>query len=177
MSDDVKICLDILTKAIAFEEEGMAFFQERAVKAGAELERRIFHSLAKDEAGHREHLVRLRDELKRTNNLDALADDGDQPHRGPRQIFEAALAEAQTPYQYKSEELEILNGAMAVERRGYVMYTEGARQIASPKARELFLHLAAEEQHHYQLLSNTHDYLENPEAWHGFDESPMLDGG
>ena len=30
MSDDLRLCVEILEKAIAFEEEGMAFFQERA---------------------------------------------------------------------------------------------------------------------------------------------------
>jgi len=26
-------------------------------------------------------------------------------------------------------------------------------------------------------LKNTFDYMADPEGWHGFDESPMLDGG
>jgi rubrerythrin len=57
------------------------------------------------------------------------------------------------------------------------MYSEAAAKVESPQARELFEHLAAEEQDHYRLLHNTYEYMSNPEGWHGFDESPMLDGG
>jgi rubrerythrin len=177
MGDDVKLCLDILAKAIAFEEEGIRFFNQRAGASGSELEKRILQSLAKDEAGHREHLARVRDDLLRTHDLQALADHGAHPHQGPREIFESSLAGAQDPCQYVPEDLEIIRGAMQVERRGYAMYTEAAGQVTAPLAREMFRHLADEEQMHYQLLSNTHDYLESPEKWHGYDESPMLDGG
>ena len=177
MGDDVKLCLDILARAIAFEEEGIRFFNQRAGASGSELEKRILQSLAKDEAGHREHLARMRDDLLRTHDLQVLADQGEHHHQGPREIFESALAGAKDPYQYVPEDLEIIRGAMQVERRGYAMYAQAAGQVASPLAREMFRHLAEEEQVHYQLLSNTHDYLENPEKWHGYDESPMLDGG
>lgn len=177
MTNDVKVCLDILAKAIAFEEEGIRFFNQKAGTAGSDLERKIFVSLAKDEVGHREHLVKLREDLLRTHSLDALVAHDDHQHRGPREIFETALAQAENPYEYVPTDLEILRGAMQVERRGYGMYAAAARDVESPLAKDLFLHLAAEEQHHYQLLSNTHDYLEDPEKWHGYDESPMLDGG
>jgi len=176
MSDDVKLCVDILKNAIAFEEEGMRFFSDRAENAPSTLERNIFRSLAKDEAGHKAYLVRLRDDLLRTRDIDSMAEEG-HPHRTPRQIFEESLATVQDPYSAEAEELEILRGAMEVEKRGYAMYSGAAKQVESIRARELFEHLAAEEQNHFQLLHNTYDYLANPEGWHGFDESPMLDGG
>ena len=59
MSDEVKLCVEILEKAIVFEEEGMAFFQDRAQNAPSTLERNLFNSLAKDEAGHKAHLVQV----------------------------------------------------------------------------------------------------------------------
>lgn len=177
MGDDMKLCLDILARAIAFEEEGIRFFNQRAVDSGSELERRILQSLAKDETGHREHLTRMRDDLLRSHDLQALSAVDGHHHRGPRELFESALAGAKDPYQYVPEDLEIIRGAMQVERRGYAMYADAAAKVASPLARDLFRHLAGEEQVHYQLLSNTHDYLENPEKWNGYDESPMLDGG
>ena len=46
MNDDVKLCLDILEKAIAFEEEGMAFFQDRSQNAPSALERNLFRHMA-----------------------------------------------------------------------------------------------------------------------------------
>ena len=177
MSDDLKLCLDILEKAIAFEEEGMAFFQDRAAHAPSALERNLFKSLAKDEAGHKAYLIGLRDDLLKEQSVEALPEVEEDHVLNVRAIFEAALDAAGDPYDYQPEELEILKGAMNVERRGYAMYSGAAAEVASPRAKELFSHLAAEEQNHFALLKNTYDYLADPEGFTSFDESPLLDGG
>ena len=176
MTDDVKVCAEILEKAIHFEETGMAFFKERAKNAPSQLERNLFASLAKDEAGHKAHLIRMRDELLKADSVDVLAQPEEHDHDDPREIFERALADASDPYEAESDELEIIKGALDIERNGYAMYSSAVEQVSSERAKEIFRHLAAEEQNHYALLKNTYDYLSEPEAWHGFDESPMLDG-
>lgn len=177
MSDDLTLCVEILEKAIAFEEEGMAFFQDRAEHAPTTFERNLFNSLAKDEAGHKAHLVRMREDLLRERNLDVLPDVGDDHIADVRRIFDTALAAAHDPYDYLPEELEILNGAMEVERRGFAMYDGAAAAVENVKAQAIFTHLAAEERNHYALLKNTYDYLADPEGFAGFDGNPMLDGG
>jgi rubrerythrin len=177
MSDDVKLCLNILEKAIAFEDEGMSFFQDRASNAPSTLERNLFRSLAKDEAGHKAHLMRMRDDLLRENSIDILpAIDADHA-LDIRKLFEDALAGASDPYEYKQEELEILDGALSVEKRGYAMYARAATEVKAPRAKRIFEHLAAEEQRHYTLLKNTYDYMADPEGFAGFDGNAMLDGG
>jgi len=177
MNDDVRECLDILDRAVKFEETGMAFFLDRAKNAPNELERNLFRSLAEDEKGHKAYLLQLRSQLLAHNDPDAMQPDTDDDHRSARQIFEAALAHASDPYTAEASELEILRGAMEVERKGYAMYTRAVASVRSARAKEIFLHLAHEEQHHYTLLKNTYDYMADPEGWHGFDENPMLDGG
>jgi len=178
MPDDVKLCVEILDKAIKFEETGVAFFKERAEAAPSQLERNLFQSLAKDEIGHRAHLMRMRDDLLRTNDVAAsLVPEEDHEHRSAREIFEQAMAAVTDPYQAGNDELEIIKGAMEVERKGHAMYTAAVEKVASPQAKTIFRHLAQEEQEHYRLLKNTHDYLADPADWHGFDEQPMLDGG
>lgn len=175
--NDVKYCLDILEKAIVFEEEGMAFFQDRAQNAPSSLERNLFNSLAKDEAGHKAHLIKMRDDILRENSLEVLPDVSDDHVLNVRAIFEGALDGANDPYEFQLEELEILNGAMDVERRGYHMYAKAAAEIESPRAKEVFSHLAAEEQNHFTLLKNTYDFMADPEGFDGFDGNAMLDGG
>jgi rubrerythrin len=177
LMNDIKICLDILEKAIVFEEEGMAFFQDRAQNAPSALERNLFNSLAKDEAGHKAHLVKMRDDLLRENSLEVLPDVGDDHVTNVRAIFDNAIEGASDPYDFQLEELEILKGAMDVERRGYKMYAGAAAEVSEPRAREIFEHLAAEEQNHFALLKNTYDYMADPEGFAGFDGNPMLDGG
>ena len=177
MSDDVKLCLDILEKAIAFEDEGMSFFQDRASNAPSALERNLFQSLAKDEAGHKAHLMRMRDDLVRENSIDVLPEVDEDDMLDIHGIFEKALDAAADPYSYKNEELEILQGAMNVEKRGYSMYAKAARDAASSRVKGVFEHLATEEQRHYTLLKNAYDYMADPEGFEGFDGNAMLDGG
>jgi len=177
MSDDLRLCVEILEKAIAFEEEGMAFFQNRAERAPTTFERNLFNSLAKDEAGHKAHLVRMREDLLRERSLDVLPDVDDDHIGDVRRIFDTALAAAHDPYDYLPEELEILKGAMEVERRGFALYDGAAARVTSPRAKGIFAHLAAEERNHYALQKITYDYLADPEGFAGFDGNPMLDGG
>jgi rubrerythrin len=177
MSNDVTKCIEILGDAIAFEEEGIRFFSEKAETTGSAMEQKIFRSLAKDEQGHRAYLIGLRDELIKTHNLSPLAASGHDHERTSRQIFESALEGVKDPYEYVPEDLEILKGAMEVERKGYHMYAKAAASVDSPDAKKLFSHLAVEEQGHYDLLKNTYEYIRDPEAWHEYEEGGMLDGG
>jgi rubrerythrin len=177
MNDEVKLCLEILEQAIVFEEEGMAFFQDRATSAPSTLERNLFNSLAKDEAGHKAHLVQMREDVMRENSVDILPDVTDDHVSTVKQIFVDAVDGAGDPYNYEVEELEIIKGAMDVERRGFHMYAEATKRMTSEKAKAIFHHLAGEEQNHYALLKNTYDYMADPEGFAGFDGNAMLDGG
>jgi rubrerythrin len=176
MSDDVKLCVEILEKAIAFEEEGIRFFSDRAENAPPGLEKNVFAALAKDEVGHKEYLSGLRQELLRTRDVESLPDETHE-QKSAREIFETALASVKDKKGGDAAQLDILRGAMEVEKKGYRIYSQAAADVQSPKAKELFLHLAAEEQTHYQLLHNSLVYMSDPETWHEFDEGPILDGG
>lgn len=177
MSSDLIKCVEILGKAIAFEDEGIRFFTEKAGTAISDIEKNIFESLAKDEKGHRRYLIQLREDLVKANNLDPLENAEHHDDIKPRRIFETAIEDVKDPYAYAPEDLEILDGAMEVERKGYKMYSEAAAQMESPRAKALFTHLAAEEQVHYELLSNTRAFIADPEGWNGYSEGAMLDGG
>jgi len=177
MNNDVRECLEILDKAVKFEETGMSFFLDRAENAPSEMERNLFRSLAEDEKGHKAYLIQLKEQLLANNNPDDMQAEADDDHKTARQIFEAAMSGASDPYKAEAAELEIIQGAMDVERKGYTMYSAAVESVQSERAKGIFRALAQEEQHHYQLLKNTYDYMADPEGFHGFDESPMLDGG
>jgi len=177
MNDDVRECLEILDNAISFEETGMAFFLDRAENAPSEMERNLFRSLAEDEKGHKAYLVQIKGQLLANNNPEDMQPEDDGDHMSVRQIFENALESVKDPHSAETEELEIIKGAMDVERKGYAMYAKAVESVQSPRAKEIFQALAREEQHHFTLLKNTYDFMADPEGWNSFDESPMLDGG
>jgi rubrerythrin len=177
MNDEVRECAAILDEAVKFEETGMAFYVERGENAPNELERNLFRSLAEDEKRHKAYLLQIKSQLLAKNNPKDMQRGTGGGRRSTRDIFEAALEQASDPYTAEPAELKIIAGAMEVERKGYAMYTKAADTVASVRAKEIFRDLAREEQDHYALLKNTYDYLADPEAWHGFDENPLLDGG
>ncbi len=177
MNDEVKLCLEVLEQAITFEEQGMAFFQDRANNAPSTLERNLFNSLAKDEAGHKAHLVQMREDVLRENSVDVLPEVSDDHVSTVKQIFLDAIDGVNDPYDFEAEELEIIKGAMDVERRGFHMYADATKKMTSMKAKAIFRHLAEEEQNHYSLLKNTYDYMVDPAGFSGFDGNAMLDGG
>ena len=177
MSDDLQYCVKILDEAIKFEEEGMAFFLQREKSAPSKMERSIFSSLAADEAGHRTYLVKMREELLATNDISAIQIEDVDDTQSAQKIFSEAMEHASSCDVYKLDELEVLRGALEVERSGYKMYSDAANGVNSAEAKKTFEHLAAQEQEHFRLLSNTLSYLSDPAGFHSFDESPMLDGG
>ncbi len=129
------------------------------------MERNLFNSLAKDEAGHKAYLVKMREDLLREGTVDVLPDVDEDHVLNVRKLFEDALEGASDPYVGELEELEILKGALDVERRGYTMYADAAAQVASPRAKALFEDLAGQEQNHFTLLKNTYDYMADPEGF------------
>ncbi len=177
MNEDSKMCLKILDEAIIFETEGIRFFSERQQVASAEMERRVFASLAKDEAGHKAYLMKMRNELAASNDPSTLSAENNEVHHSARRIFDEALQSVEGTDPYQADELEILQGALEVERRGYQMYSQAAAQVQAASARKVFTDLATQEQLHYQLLHNTIEYLRDPAGFNAFDESPLLDGG
>jgi rubrerythrin len=173
---DFEHAVKVLDQSIAFESQGLQFFTERSARAPNRFERDIYLALAKDELGHKTYLEKLREDLVKTHDVAAIADEG-HDQWSARKVFTAALDRANDPYTPRASELEALRSAMEIKRRGHKLYREAANQLEAQQARELFEHLAEEEKIHFQLLRNTYDYLENPEQWHGFEEGPLLDGG
>lgn len=173
---DFEYAVRVLDQSISFEAEGLQFFTERSTQAPNRFERDIYLALAKDGLGHKAYLEKLRADLVQTHDPTIIADEG-HDQWSARKVFAAALDRAIDPYTPRASELEALRSAMEIKRRGHTLYRQTARQMQSPQARELFEHLAEEENVHFQLLRNTYDYLDNPEQWHGFIEGPLLDGG
>src|SRR6056297_3638138 len=135
MNDDVRECLEIMDKAVEFEEAGMTFYLDRGESAPSSLERDLFASLAKDEKGHKDYLLRLKAQLLKNENPEDMEPQTDPQQSSAREIFERALENASDPYDAQASELEIVQGAMEVERKGYHMYANAVSTVKSERAR------------------------------------------
>jgi len=79
--------------------------------------------------------------------------------------------------------LEILRGAMEVERDGFQFYSMAADRSEDPGAAKIFAQLAAEEQQHYEALQSQQKALLEAGSWdpdvvlsdaHQLDPSPEV---
>jgi len=69
--------------------------------------------------------------------------------------------------------LEIYRVAMDMERHGYEFYKRAAEQALDKQARELYDFLGSEEICHFELIQDTHDYLQQPDALMAVEERWM----
>lgn len=157
----------IIEAAIANEIEGHKIFQRGKKAANDPLAQATFEFLANEEL---KHIELIREFLQAVdNNITwdpermreiALAEDG----AAIRGIFERFAAQFEEVATADDERLEIYRVAMDMERRGYDFYTRAALKVSDDRARRLFEFLAEEETKHFQIIQDTHDFLQQPDA-------------
>jgi rubrerythrin len=69
--------------------------------------------------------------------------------------------------------LETYRVAEDMERQGHDFYSRAAEQATDEKAKKLYQFLAEEEIRHFELIQDTHDFLQQPDALMAVDERWM----
>ena len=157
----------IIEAAIANEIEGHKILQRSEESASNPLAQAAFDFLANEELKHID-LIR-----EFSNALDA--DTAWDPERmreialdkngaAIRGIFERFATQFEEVATADDERLEIYKIAMDMERRGYEFYSRAASKATDERARALFEFLAAEETKHFQIIQDTHDFIQQPDA-------------
>lgn len=83
-----------------------------------------------------------------------------------------------TPGRAISVESDIaaLEFGMETERISRELYVQAAAAADNPQARQTYQFLARQEEDHYRLLQNTHDYLAANETWWDSEQHPFFEG-
>jgi erythrin-vacuolar iron transport family protein len=169
--------LGVLVQAMITEQDGYDFYIEAAKRVGDSKGKAMFNGLANDEVGH---LQIIQNEYARVNAGKALSDLDTARKEHPVQPSMKLFPE-------KSKLSSMLNGAttdegalkvaLEFELKGYQMYDAAAKSSADQNAAQVFAYLAKQENHHYELLQKTQQYLRDKGAWF-FDEleKPMFEG-
>jgi rubrerythrin len=166
----------VLETAIANEMEGHRILQRGREAATEPLAKATFEFLANEEL---KHIEIIRDFAK---TLDGVTPWDESVLKGGslsdafkhvRSIFERFGAQFEAVSASDHERLEIYEVAMDMERRGYEFYSRAAQQASDERARRLFSFLAGEEQRHFQMIQDTHDFLQEPDALLAMEERWM----
>ena len=76
----------------------------------------------------------------------------------------------------EADELAAYKVAMKMENDGYDFYKKTLESIKDPNVKELYKFLLFEEEKHFELVSNTYEYLKNPASWFAGEERPIVEG-
>ena len=174
----------VLRRGMSLERDGIAFYKHIAENASDPRGKAMFLDLASQEKDHL-HLLLVEYQALEAGKgwlpfqaameteLDFDPDNPDLPGEEPPDPMPVF-----TPYRDVSVESDIaaLKYGLETERISRALYAAGAEDSDDPKAREAYTFLVKQEETHYTLLQNTHDYLTKNETWWDSDEYPFFIG-
>lgn len=171
--DDPKV---IIESAIANEIEGHKILQRGKKAANTRLGQATFEFLSSEELHHIELIKEFAQSLEGVKEWDpsemresTLSDSG----AGIKGLFERFGTQFEEVAATENERLEAYEVAMDMERRGYEFYSRAAEKVTDGRARSLFKFLAGEEQRHFQIIQDTHDFLDHPDGLLAMEERWM----
>jgi rubrerythrin len=174
----------ILRRGMSLERDGIAFYTQIADRASDKRGKALFLDLANQEKDHLHLLLAeyqaleagtgwlpYEEAMQVALDFDPAAPDlpGGEPPE-PLPVF--------TPDRQITVESDIaaLRYGMETERISRQLYVEGAEGTDDPNARAAYEFLVKQEETHYELLQNTHDYLVKNETWWDSIERPFFEG-
>jgi rubrerythrin len=169
--------LEVLEYAIRNERLGHGFYMRAMEMTDDVTGKRMFQSLASDEEEHIAILQSQFDSLRKTSSWLNLEEARvENPPSYPPTLFPEEETEVQEMMTKCASDLDALDIALDLERRGYQLYRNEAEKASNLAAKAVYEHLAKEENKHFVRLQNTRAYLSSSGAWHWDDvHSPMLD--
>ncbi len=155
--------------AIKMEKDAIKFYTEASEKSSHLVGKKMFLSIAEDEKRHLEMLSQIFKEMNVT-----IKDVN--PMNNMRTVFETLKDKMQEKIQATSDELDVFNIAMHMEKEGMEFYKKAGSEAKTEKEKALFERLVKEEQQHYDIFSNTYNFLTDTGNWFMWEEHTIVEG-
>jgi len=186
---EAKGALPILRRAVENERQGYHFYQEAVARTGDARGKAMFESLGDDETRHLRLLLVEHQSLEKgegwVDPQEALGREMEIDMTRPL-FAEEQMASVAFPWEEASDQewdqlqtdLAVLTFGMEMEERFYEMY-KAALAEAPPDslAASAYRFLMTEENRHFMLLQEAHDYLAKNEVWWDDWQRPIFEGG
>ena len=175
----------ILRRGMSIERDGYRFYMTAADRASEEHGAEMFRDLANQEVDHL-HLLLVeyaalesgegwlpyKEAMERELDIDFdnLDLPGEEPPMEDMPVF--------SPKRECSLEgdIEALDCGLETEVVARELYVKGAEQTDDERAKEAYQFLIKQEEHHYELLQGTKDYLTDNQTWWDSMERPFFIG-
>lgn len=155
--------------AIKMEKDAIEFYSEASEKAKHLVGKKMFLSIAEDEKRHLEMLSQILKEMNVT-----IKDVN--PMNNMKTVFETLKDKMQEKIQATKDELDAFSIAMHMEKEGIAFYKKAGSEAKTDKEKALFERLVKEEQQHYDIFSNTYNFLTDTGNWFMWEEHTIVEG-
>ena len=196
MDKETRSALAALRKGMDVERNGYIFYMQAAASSKNREGSGFFEELARDEVEHLqlfmgeyealsagEGWLPYEEAMARKGDIDAATVKLPSQDLGPPEwtelpdveIFSAQLARERAETELAGD-LAVLELAMKAERLSYKLYETALSNTTQGAGQEAFRFLMEQENHHYELLQRTHEYLAHNETWWDDEELPSFMG-
>jgi len=165
-----------LEVALKNESTERDFYLKHAARTKSEFGKKMFMSIANDEAEHYERIKALHKKLKEKGKWPerlALTVKGTKIKSVLNKLSKIAEKTAKAD----NNDLEAVKIAINFEKKGEKFYSDLQKSAVDPKEKTFFGMLADMEREHRLSLEDTRDYFKDPVSWFRVRERHHLDGG
>lgn len=165
-----------LEVALKNESTERDFYLQHAARTKNEFGKKMFMSIANDEAEHYDRIKALHKKLK---------DKGKWPERLAltvkgtkiKSVLNKMIKVPEKTAKADSNDLEAVKIAINFEKKGEKFYTDLQKSATDPKEKAFFGMIAEMEREHRLSLESTRDYFKDPTGWFRVKERLHVDGG
>ncbi len=173
MSPADKELKEAIAQAVKMETDGMAFYRKAGETVKSPIGRMMFQSFVKDEENHLKIVNEILQDMFNRSVEEAFVG---TPASRIKSIFEENRESLNERLSADPGDIEALDMAMEMERKGYQLYHDASQRAEDEKLKALFSRLAGEEQAHFNMLQNNRDYLSDTGNWMIYEEHGIMDG-
>ena len=174
----------ILRQGMSLERDGYNFYTQAAEQASGERGQAMFLDLAAQEEQHLRLLLAEYRALEEGQGWlpyeEAMQADfpldpanPDLPGEEPSESMPVFTPGRETSLEGDIAALEF---GMETERISRELYAQAAQEADDQQARQAYEFLTGQEEEHYRLLQNTHEYLTQNQTWWDSEELPFFIG-
>ncbi|MEE8391710.1 MAG: ferritin family protein [Anaerolineae bacterium] len=174
----------ILRRGMTLERDGYNFYTQAAERSSGKRGKAVFLDLAAQEEQHLRLILAeyraleegrgwlpYKEAMRAGFDLDPANPDlpGEEPSE-PMPVFTSGREVS------LEGDIAALKFGMETEHISRELYAQAAQETDDPQARQAYEFLTRQEEAHYRLLQNTHDYLTQNQTWWDSEELPFFTG-
>ncbi len=162
--------MNALEMAMKMETDAIQFYTEAAGKTKYPVGKKMFLAITEDEKRHLQMISEL------VKGLEVTAKDV-SPMKNVKSIFDKMKTEMMHKAAATSDELEAFKIAMTMEKEGVEFYKKTLAGARKEKEKALLERLIREEEQHYAIFANSHQFLADTGNWFMWEERGIVEGG